>query len=137
MKIVLGVLIASVLAFGSGCAHSDWIDRTLVTVDVTGIWRGSMSQLTTGGGEARLELRQQGAKVTGYVQLPAGTLVSGPIDGTVEGDVFRFKDARGILSGELMVSGDEMSGEYSGPAGVRRVVLRRESPPSQPAPPPR
>jgi len=33
------------LALGSGCAKSDWIGRTLVTVDVTGTWRsGSMSE---------------------------------------------------------------------------------------------
>jgi hypothetical protein len=30
------MLIGATLAVGSGCARSDWIDRTLVTVDVTG-----------------------------------------------------------------------------------------------------
>ena len=38
MKAIVGVLIAATLAVGFGCARSDWIDRTLVTVDVTGIW---------------------------------------------------------------------------------------------------
>jgi len=30
------------LVFASGCAQKDWIDRTLVTVDVTGVWSGSL-----------------------------------------------------------------------------------------------
>jgi hypothetical protein len=36
MKTIVGMLIGATLAVGSGCARSDWIDRTLVTVDVTG-----------------------------------------------------------------------------------------------------
>jgi hypothetical protein len=35
MKAALGVIAAAVV-FASGCAQKDWIDRTLVTVDVTG-----------------------------------------------------------------------------------------------------
>ena len=30
------VVIGVALVFASGCAQKDWIDRTLVTVDVTG-----------------------------------------------------------------------------------------------------
>ena len=41
MKALIGILIAATLASGSGYAKSDWIDRTLVTVDVTGTWTGS------------------------------------------------------------------------------------------------
>jgi hypothetical protein len=40
MKAILGLLVAAVLAVGSGCAKTDWIDRTLVTTDLTGIWTG-------------------------------------------------------------------------------------------------
>ena len=42
MKTIAGVLIVAALVFGSGCATSDWIERTLVTVDVTGTWFGSI-----------------------------------------------------------------------------------------------
>ena len=38
MTALIGLLIAMTLALGSGCAKQDWIDRTLVTVDVTGGW---------------------------------------------------------------------------------------------------
>jgi hypothetical protein len=36
MKAIVGLLVVVALVFGSGCAKQDWIDRTLVTVDVTG-----------------------------------------------------------------------------------------------------
>ena len=43
MKVIAGALIiVAALAFGSGCARTDWIERTLVTVDVTGTWYGSV-----------------------------------------------------------------------------------------------
>jgi hypothetical protein len=138
MKTFAVVLIAATLLVGIGCAKTDWIDRTLVTVDVSGVWRGAMSQLSTGsGGEARLELQQQGPNVSGQMQIPAGTIVSGPITGTVAGDVFKFTDARGTLFGELTVNGDEMTGQYSGPMGARPISLRRENPISPPGSPPR
>ena len=44
MKIIAALLMAAALAFASGCAKTDWIDRTLVTVDVTGAWYGSAGQ---------------------------------------------------------------------------------------------
>jgi len=36
MKPIVCLLIAATLPFGDGCAKPDWIDRTLVTEDVTG-----------------------------------------------------------------------------------------------------
>ena len=42
MKRLIGLLIATTLEIGSGCAKPDWIDGTLVTVDVTGTWTGSV-----------------------------------------------------------------------------------------------
>src|SRR6266446_4611042 len=40
MKTIARMLLAISLALGAGCARGDWIDRTLVTVDVTGVWVG-------------------------------------------------------------------------------------------------
>ena len=80
MRAVLGVIAAAVL-FGSGCAKQDWIDRTLVTVSVTGTWSGTMTG-ASGGAVVLLELQQQGAKVTGAISMPAyGTSFSGHVDG--------------------------------------------------------
>src|SRR5215470_9099442 len=61
-------IVAGALVFASGCRSSDWIDRTLVTVDVTGAWSGSV----VGGspfGDLLLELNQQGSTVKGSLQV--------------------------------------------------------------------
>jgi hypothetical protein len=140
MKILAGVLIAAALAFGSGCARSDWIDRTLVTVDVTGVWTGNWGG--TGAGGFRLELEQQGSKVKGVIRFAGNLADAGPIDGMVAGDVFRFKDKRGGVEGELTVSGDEMIGLMSGGAGrgvggSRSISLKRVDSSSRPGSLPR
>src|SRR5215510_8551837 len=114
MRAILA-FVATALVLASGCAQKDWIDRTLVTVDVTGTWYG-----TPGGpggpvgnpGPIFLDLRQEGATVQGFLQQKGGTPsppgpVGGPISGTVTGDVFRFKGTRGIVAGELTVNGEE------------------------------
>jgi hypothetical protein len=136
MRDVTLALVVTALVLGSGCAQKDWIDRTLVTVDVTGTWEGSAKGLSL-----KLELEQEGSTVKGFVRyrgvnpLPGGS-TGGPIDGTVAGDVFRFNDSRGSVEGELTVSGDEMSGLVSY-FGQQRISLRRADPSSPPASPPR
>jgi len=65
MNTIARVILVAVLALGSGCARPDWIEQTLVTVDVIGVWEGSMSIANTSI-EAKLQLEQQGAKVSGY-----------------------------------------------------------------------
>ena len=135
MRIVAGLLLATALAVGAGCAQTDWIDRTLVTVDVTGVWTGRayIPHAVTGLIiDLRLELEQEGAKVKGSVR-PSGSIpwrnldpspTSGPLEGTVAGDVFEFKEVTGHLAGRLTVSGDEMTGEVVEKA-TYSVVLRR------------
>ena len=126
MRAMARLLIAGALCFGSGCASSDWIDRTLVTVDVTGTWVGKI-----GGGGSRdvvLELEQKGSTVKGLVKSPSGGgtgVVPGPIDGTVAGDVFRFRNSRGSFEAELTVSGEEMDGRASYFGSNRSISLRR------------
>jgi hypothetical protein len=139
MRVVTRVLVAATLVFGLGCAKTDWIDRTLLTETVAGAWTGSM--VTPGGQpmisqEVRLELQQKGPKVIGSFRGTYGADLRGslPLEGSVAGDVFTFKDERGSISGELTVSGDEMRGR--GIVGSNRPVtfsLRRvddASPPS-------
>ena len=126
MRSVTSLLLVVSLVTGAACARSDWIDRTLVTEDVTGVWLGSTIQL---------ELQQQGARVTGVITVPpfgGSSLTSGvPLEGSVAGDVFSFKDSRGVYSGELTVSGDDMTGQIFGPGGKRKASFRRESAASQ------
>src|SRR5262249_48677286 len=99
-KIVGWVLVAVALTVGSGCAKKeDWTDRLLVKVDVTGTWQ------RTEGGLFTLRLTQVGPKVDGSFTRwgLSGTTVSGDLEGTVAGDVFRFKQTSGLgtLSGEM------------------------------------
>jgi hypothetical protein len=141
MKVLVGILVAATLAVGSGCAKTDWIERTLVTVDVTGTWTGTPLGPPIGNpGPIFLDLKQEGATVEGFLQQkgtpsPPGP-VGGPISGTMAGDVFRFKSTRGIIAGELTVNGEEMSGTVQ-VGGTRPLTLRRVDPSSQPASPPR
>jgi len=67
---------------------------------------------------------------------PGGT---GPstFGGTVEGDVFRFKDPRGNWEGTLAVSGDEMEGPVTTANYRGQLTLRRVEPSSGSASPPR
>ena len=131
------MLLATMLAMSAGCAKTDWIDRTLVTVDVTGTWYGSSAG--SAGREIFLELKQDASKVTGSVRIfPGGSISKAePIDGTVAGDVFRFRQRNGIVEGEVTVSGDEMNGRVTLDQGGRPVSLRRVDPSSRPASPPR
>jgi hypothetical protein len=64
MNTIARVMLVAMLVFGSGCAKPDWIQQTLVTVDVTGVWIGSMGKGSITS-DVRLELQQQGSKVTG------------------------------------------------------------------------
>jgi len=50
------------------------------------------------------------------------------IDGTVAGDVFRFRQRNGNVVGEVTVSGDEMTGQGSFAGSSRSLLLRRVDP---------
>jgi hypothetical protein len=71
MKFTARLLIAATLLFALGCAKTDWIDRTLVTVDVTGAWAGS-ARIGIASGQA-YELEQQGATVKGSMRYTGGS----------------------------------------------------------------
>ncbi len=99
-------LSASLALLVEGCAQrTDWVEGTLVTVDVTGVWKG---RTTTGvTGEMEMTLTQRGAKVTGEGRIRADRVA---IEGTVRGDMFSF-NAGGRLRAEAQIDGDRMSGQ--------------------------
>jgi hypothetical protein len=139
VKLVAGLLGVVTLLFGSACVKKDWIDRTLVTVDVTGTWSGRIAGTGFQPEVFFDELRQEGSKVTGFMRITpsVGREGEGPIDGTVSGDVFRFRQTNGGVEGELTVSEDEMNGRASLFGSGRSLSLRRTDRPSPPASPPR
>jgi hypothetical protein len=129
------MILVAALVCGSGCARSDWIDRTLVTVDVTGTWEGSGSH-AQGTAWFEFNLRQQGSQVKGTVK-GWGVNRAGQVNGTVAGDVFTFRLTDGPFAGEMKVSGDEMTGQAAIPYMYARgtLVLRRVGSPTSPGSP--
>ena len=114
------VMLVVALPCGTGCARPDWIEQTVVTIDVTGTWR------STTGGLFELNLEQQGTRVKG--SMFTGT-VTGAIEGTVAGDVFRFRQMDGTYAtweGEMTVNGDEMRGNAKNVQIGRRLGLHLE-----------
>jgi len=113
-------VIAAVLVLSPSCVKQpDWIESTLVTVDVTGVRQGAgFGSGNTSVGSVVLDLEQAGPKVTG--RLAYGFWASGPLEGRVGGDVFRFRTVGRtgeITIGELTVSGDEREGSMTAPVG--------------------
>ncbi len=120
---------AVALLAASGCAQrTDWIADTLVTVNVTGRWVGTWS-LSVGAGEFDMTLHQTGPKATGNVRLTGKNAppFSGPIEGTITGDVLKFYRSDGQLNGGVIVAGDEMSGTITfGDFGTKTLRLQRQ-----------
>jgi hypothetical protein len=118
------LLITAVLLLSLGCVKQpDWIESTLVTVDVTGAWEGVVSGVAMASGRhtlrALFDLGQEGPTVKGRAEIqsvweadPRGRN-SGPLEGRVGGDVFHFRVTGGqgeTVAGEVTVNGDEMEG---------------------------
>ncbi len=141
MRTIAALLLAMLLAVSPGCVKTDWIDRTLVTENVTGTWEEPAGG-AAGALSLKLELEQQGSTVKGFVQYRGQTTsfgggTGGPIAGTIAGDVFRFRSTRGDVEGELTISGDEMNGLVAMPFTKRPFSFRRVDRSSPPALPPR
>jgi hypothetical protein len=118
-------------AYGSSCARPDWIERTLVTEDVTGVWSGTVRGSTGGRNfEITIDLKQEGPKVTGFLKWTgfgySGLYdeLPGPVEGTVSGDRFEFKRINGSFSGAMTVTGDEMAGQGQMSVGLGSIFLR-------------
>ena len=67
------VVIGVALVLASGCAQQDWIDRTLVTVDVTGIWERAGSSTVRPRCTPRIAASrsESAARLTTYPVAPA------------------------------------------------------------------
>ena len=130
MRAALGV-IAAAIVLASGCVKQDWIDRTLVTVDVTGVWEGKQTGTTlTWVRDTVFVLQQRGPKVTGEIMnlytWPMPTAESTPIQGTVNGDTLSLQEVSGQpLRVVLQVNGDEITGSGDRLSLSFTVSLRR------------
>jgi hypothetical protein len=122
MKPVARVILVAALVCGFGCTHPDWIDRTLVTVDVTGTWEGTAAN-AQGSSWFQFTLEQEGSQVKGAVR---GWALTGPqpLVGVVSGDALTFKVGDGRFDGELTVAGDEMNGQAHAPYLFTRSTMQ-------------
>ena len=129
MKPIAWVIFVVVLAFGSGCAHSDWTMGRLFTVDVTGVWYGEL-RTSVHRMELSIDLKQEGSLVDGSL-LGKGFVpallrdVAGPVEGTVSGERVELRRTDGPLRAHMTVSGDEMTGQADTGFGPGRFLLRR------------
>ena len=129
VNMIAWLAMSVIVLTAAGCARPDWIEQTLVTVDVTGVWQGTISKA---GLVAAMELtlQQRGSKVTGQARgrLTGGNspLSDGPLEGTVSGDIFRFFTPRAGVTGELQVNGDEMTGSATTTLGPGTMTLHRQ-----------
>src|SRR5262249_45541646 len=130
-RVLLGVSLVLLV----GCAQKDWIDRTLVTENVTGAWTGLLGSSGCSR-DLRLDLQQEGSKVTGVGMISVSN-DRFPIQGRVAGDVFTFQLWRGPRIGELTVSGGDMNGRMLWGCGNTPVLLHRVDSASRTETPPR
>ena len=113
---ILGVLIVLLTGCMSPAMRSEV--ASLPTVDVNGTWTGN---LATGATTITLVLKQTGTQVTGNL-TGAGTL-DGPVDGIVEGNTIRLREASGYAqTPSLTVKGDQITGFVRGTTlNLRRI----------------
>src|SRR5262249_60341505 len=79
-----------------------------------------------GPGLIYLSLRQSGPKVTGTFSLSPGPNKDVPLEGAISGDVLRFRGRGGLVTAELQVNGDDMSGTGTSAAGPIRIEIHRQ-----------
>jgi len=114
MNYVQKLLVAGLIAVIGGCAGAGTPSEP-PSVNVTGKWAGTWSfrNPAMGGGQVSMDLKQDGAKVTGPMSV-SGPTSAEPTNfaGTVSGSTITVDAAHG--SGTLAVKGDEMTGMVYG-----------------------
>jgi hypothetical protein len=118
---VVLVAVLSIVTFGCGKAReAQMAAENAPTADVNGTWSGSAG---TGGQTApvTMNLTQSGTAVNGQISVGGRSDLSGPVKGTVQGQVVRLSLER-VTLGQMIVRDNTMTGEVSGglPATLRR-----------------
>ena len=125
MNYVQKLVVAGLIVVLGGCAGAS-TPAAPPSVNVTGKWAGTWSfrNPAMGGGQVSMDLKQDGAKVTGPMSV-SGPTSSEPTNfaGTVSGSTITLDAAHG--SGTLAVKGDEMTGRVYG-IMTATVSLKRQ-----------
>jgi hypothetical protein len=122
LKACAGVVLGVLLVTGGGCATSSTTTASGPMANVNGTWTGS-----AGGGAVEapvtMTLAQTGANVAGEFRIGGRPDLSGPVEGTVQGNAVRLalKSGYGSLP-EMTVKQDQISGIVAGlPLTLRRA----------------
>jgi len=129
MRTLLGLLLASVVIVGSGCATADKMEgknEPPPSVNVTGNWAGNWTyeRQNLGGGTVSGNLVQDGAKLTGQLTvIGTGGSVNNVI-GYVTGNTVKFTYP---VIGNFTVNsaGNEMTGMVQG-LDTARATLKKQ-----------
>jgi hypothetical protein len=109
-----------IAALGCAAAQEQKAMASAPTANVAGSWSGSAG---SGGISAPVSatLSQSGTNVTGNVTIAGRPDFSGPVMGTVQGELLTLSLATATFS-QLQVKGDTMTGRSSlGPVTLRRA----------------
>ena len=124
MKILAIGFLALLAAASAGCGAAREAQQAAAnapTANVAGTWTGSAG---TGGVSApiTLTLSQTGTDVSGNISVGGRSDLSGPVKGTVQGEIVKLSLAT-VTLGQMIAKGGTMTGEVSGgmPTTLRRV----------------
>jgi hypothetical protein len=124
MKIFVVGLIVLLAAVTAGCGAAREAQQAAAnapTANVAGTWTGYAG---TGGVSApiTLTLTQNGTNVSGNITVGGRMDLSGPVKGTVQGEIVKLSLPT-VTLGQMIAKDGTMSGEVSGslPATLRRV----------------
>ena len=115
------VLLAAVTAGCGAAREAQQAAANAPTANVAGTWTGYAG---TGGVSApiTLTLTQSGTDLSGNITVGGRMDLSGPVKGTVQGEIVKLSLPT-VTLGQMIAKGGTMTGEVSGglPATLRRV----------------
>jgi hypothetical protein len=122
---LLGILIVAVAACSStksrSASSSGYPPSASVPApaNIGGVWAGQ----EVGGPTVSMRLKQNGARVTGDLDIAGRPDISGPVEGVVEGDTLKLQERTGYGSEPLLnIRGDRITGIVAGTTlNLRRV----------------
>jgi hypothetical protein len=124
MKILAIGLLTLLAAVSAGCGAAREAQQAAAnapTANVAGTWTGSAG---TGGVSAPVTmiLTQNGTDVSGTISVGGRSDLSGPVKGSVQGQIVKLSLAS-VTLGQMIAKDGTMTGEVSGgmPATLRRA----------------
>jgi hypothetical protein len=124
MKILAIGFLALLATASAGCGAAREAQQAAAnapTANVAGTWTGSAG---TGGVSVpiNMTLAQTGTDVSGNISVGGRPDLSGPVKGTVQGEIVKLSTST-VTLGQMIAKGGVMSGEVSGglPTTLRRA----------------